>query len=98
MQSTIVLILVVVCSLGATPVNRDLPDYQRIPTLTGTIHSVGSPTTNALISAWAEEFHKIYPALNFDLKGGSPSAVMPALTSKTPPNVGSMSRPRNEDE
>jgi phosphate transport system substrate-binding protein len=79
-------------------VNRDLPDYERIPTLGGKIFSVGSPTTNALISAWIEEFKKVYPSVEFDLKGGNSVAVLPAFLSKNPPNLGSMSRPMSDDE
>jgi phosphate transport system substrate-binding protein len=83
---------------GAIAVNPDLPDYQRVPELSGTISSVGSPATGALISACADEFKKIYPNVEFDLKGGNSAAVLPAFLSKTPPNLGSMSRPMTEDE
>jgi phosphate transport system substrate-binding protein len=81
-----------------TPVERTLPEYERLPNLTGTIRSVGSPTTNALIFAWAEEFKKIYPAVEFDVKGGNSAIVAPAMIGKTPPNIGSMSRAFSDDE
>src|SRR5205809_5834532 len=35
-----------------TPVERDLPEYERVASLGGTIRSVGSSTTGALISSW----------------------------------------------
>src|SRR4051812_36006152 len=79
-------------------VDRDLPGYQRVPELSGTIHSVGSPTTNALIWAWVEEFKKIYPRVEFDVKGGRSAAVLPAMVGKTPPNLGSMSRQMSAEE
>src|SRR6185369_17845125 len=85
-------------SVSETKVDPDLPNYRRVASLAGTIRSVGSPTTGALISAWAEEFKKIYPDVNFDLKGGKSGAVLPAFLSKTPPNLGAMSRPMTDDE
>jgi phosphate transport system substrate-binding protein len=83
---------------AAMEVNRDLPDYDRVPSLSGTIRSVGSPATGALIWAWAEEFKKIYPGVEFELKGGNSVAVLPAFLSKNPPNLGSMSRPMTDKE
>jgi phosphate transport system substrate-binding protein len=83
---------------AAMSVNRDLPDYERVATLTGTIRSVGSPATGAMISAWAEEFRKLYPGVQFELRGGYSAAVLPAFLSKNPPNLGSMSRPMTDDE
>ena len=79
-------------------VDREVPRYDRLPDLSGTIHSVGSPTTNALIWAWAEDFKKLYPKVEFDLKGGRSATVLPAMLGKTPPNVGSMSRLMSDDE
>src|SRR5437762_2252333 len=78
--------------------NGRVPDYERVSTLSSKVFSVGSPTTNAMISAWAEEFKKIYPGIEFDLKGGNSVAVLPALLSKNPPNLGSMSRPMSDEE
>src|SRR5947208_16905925 len=80
------------------PIDQDVPYYQRVPELSGTIHSIGSATTGALIWAWAEEFKKIYPNVEFDLKGGHSAAVLPAMLGKTPPNLGPMSRPMSAEE
>src|SRR5204863_9351292 len=59
---------------------------------------IGSATNGALIWAWAEEFKKIYPNVEFDLKGGHSAAVLPAMLGKTPPNLGPMSRPMSAEE
>ncbi|HEX3357342.1 MAG TPA: substrate-binding domain-containing protein [Tepidisphaeraceae bacterium] len=85
-------------AISIIQVDRNLPNYQRVPALTGTIRSFGSPTTGALISAWADEFKTIYPDVEIEMKGSISTDVMPALVAKNPPNIGAMSRAMTDAE
>ena len=44
------------------PLDPKLPEYKKVSGVSGTLKSVGSDTMNNLVSLWAGEFKKLYPA------------------------------------
>ncbi|MBP7831311.1 MAG: phosphate ABC transporter substrate-binding protein [Kiritimatiellae bacterium] len=78
-------------------VNADLPLYQPVEGISGTIKSVGSDTLNNLMTLWAEGFRKMYPNVQIEIEGKGSSTAPPALIEGTA-TFGPMSRPMKEKE
>lgn len=78
-------------------VDPNLPDYQPVQGVTGTIKSVGSDTLNNLMTLWAEGFNKMYPNAKVEIEGKGSSTAPPALIEGTA-NFGPMSRPMKSSE
>lgn len=79
------------------PVDKDLPKYEKVSGVSGSIKSVGSDTLNNLMTLWAEEFKKSYPNVNIEIEGKGSSTAPPALIEGTA-QLGPMSRPMKGSE
>ncbi len=78
-------------------VSSDLPNYQRIPALSGTLNSAGSSLVTSLINRWSTAFKDIYPDVSISAEGaGSGTALAGLLSGKT--QFAPMSRPMTDDE
>ncbi|MFO8004112.1 PstS family phosphate ABC transporter substrate-binding protein [Thioalkalivibrio sp.] len=97
------LFLGVVAALGmsvatvSAEVDPDLPSYERVSGISGTLSSVGSDTLNNQMTLWAEEFANIYPNVNIQIQGAGSSTAPPALIEGTS-NFGPMSRAMRDSE
>lgn len=81
-------------SVWAAPVqvDPDLPEYRRVPGVSGNLNSIGSDTLNNLMTLWAEGFQAIYPNVRIQVEGKGSSTAPPALIEGTA-QLGPMSRP-----
>jgi phosphate transport system substrate-binding protein len=84
-------------SPGPGAVDPELPDYEAVAGVSGTIRSVGSDTMNNLMTVWAEGFKKYYPNVTYAVEGKGTSTAMPALQSGAA-NFGPMSRDVKQEE
>ncbi len=60
-------------------VDSALPTYKTVSGVEGSIKSVGSDTLNNLMTLWAEEFKKSYPAAKIEIEGKGSATAPPAL-------------------
>jgi len=81
----------------ATQVDPALPVYKTVSGVSGNFTSVGSDTLNNLMTLWAEEFKRLYPAVNIQIQGAGSSTAPPALIEGAA-NAGPMSRLMNAKE
>lgn len=65
--------------------------YKPVSGVSGTIKSMGSDSLNNLMTLWAEDFRKIYPAVKIEIEGKGSSTAPPALIAGTA-QFGPMSR------
>lgn len=78
-------------------VDENLPDYQPVQGVSGTIKSIGSDTMNNLMTLWGEGFKKFYPNVQIEIEGKGSSTAPPALIEGTA-TFGPMSREMKEAE
>ena len=78
-------------ALAADTIDPRYKDYQPISGVSGTLKSVGSDTLNNVMTLWAEDFKKIYPAVQIEVEGKGSSTAPPALIAGTS-QFGPMSR------
>lgn len=104
MQSKTILILALaVSSLGMQSANAqvqvdpDLPAYERISGVSGSLTSVGSDTLNNLMTLWSEDFRALYPNVVFSIEGKGSSTAPPAMIEGTA-QLGPMSREMKSTE
>ena len=64
---------------GAVEVDPDLPVYQKVSGVSGSIKSIGSDTMNNLMTLWAEGFIELYPNVRVEIEGKGSSTAPPAL-------------------
>ena len=76
---------------GATELDPRYKEYKPVPGVSGTLKSVGSDTLNNLMTLWAEDFKKLYPAVKIEIEGKGSSTAPPALVAGTA-QFGPMSR------
>ena len=60
-------ILVTANALGQVQVDPDLPVYQPVAGVSGSINSIGSDTMNNLMALWAEGFKRFYPSVHVEI-------------------------------
>lgn len=85
-------------SAALANVDPDLPEYQPVAGVSGSLSSIGSDTLNNLMTLWAEEFQSYYPNVNVEIQGAGTSTAPPAMTEGTA-NFGPMSRqPRDSEQ
>lgn len=86
---------------GATAIASDIdPRYQPykpVSGVSGKIKSIGSDTLNNLMTLWAEDFKKIYPAVSIEIEGKGSSTAPPALIAGSS-QFGPMSRAMRPQE
>src|SRR5574341_353456 len=73
------------------PAAPDLPAYQVVQGVSGTIKSIGSDTLNNLMTLWSESFRAKYPNVRVEIEGKGSSTAPPALIAGTA-QFGPMSR------
>jgi len=75
----------------ASDLDPKLPEYKKVPGVSGTIKSIGSDTLNNLMTYWAEGFKSYYPGVNIEIEGKGSSTAPPALVAGAA-HFGPMSR------
>lgn len=78
-------------------VDADLPDYEAVEGVSGTIKSVGSDSMNNLMTFWTQGFQEFYPNVQVEVEGKGSGTAPPALTAGTA-NFGPMSREMQKKE
>ena len=81
----------------AIKVDEALPEYTPVSGISGKLASIGSDTLNNLMTFWAEDFKKVYPAVTVEIEGKGSSTAPPALISGTA-QIGPMSRKMKAEE
>ncbi|KAB0460281.1 PstS family phosphate ABC transporter substrate-binding protein [Vibrio kanaloae] len=71
---------------------KPLPDYSKVPGISGSLLSVGSDTLAGMTTLWVEEFKSYYPNVNAQVQASGSATAPPALTEGTA-HLGPMSRP-----
>lgn len=90
-------LIVISIIASASSYASDLPEYKKIPGISGKISSVGSDTLANLMTLWAEEFKKIYPSSSVQIQAAGSSTAPPALIAGSS-SFGPMSRQMKETE
>ena len=75
----------------------ELPDYVPVAGVWGKVKSVGSDTMSNLVTLWAEEFKRQYPAVRVEVEGKGSSTASAALIAGTT-GFGPMSRKMKREE
>ena len=75
----------------------ELGEYQAVSGVSGTLSATGSDTVANLMTLWAEEFRRIYPNVNIQIRATGSSAAPTALTETTA-SIGLMSRNMRRNE
>lgn len=75
----------------------ELRRYQTTAGVSGKITSIGSDTLNNLMTFWAEDFQRLYPAVKIEVEGKGSSTAPPALIEGTA-QLGPMSRKMKAEE
>ena len=78
-------------------IDRQLKQYEKVPSISGTILSVGSDTLAGMMTLWADEFEQAYPSVSAQVQASGSSTAPPALTERTA-QFGPMSRPMRNRE
>lgn len=81
----------------ALSVDPNLPPYEPLDGLEGTLISVGSDTLNNLMALWSDGFRRYYPHVRFEIEGKGSSTAPPALIAGTA-QLGPMSREMKASE
>ncbi len=85
----------------AMPLNAEsedeLPDYERVSGVSGSLSSIGSDTLANLMTLWTEAFEKEYPNVQIQVQAAGSSTAPPALTEGVA-NFGPMSRKMKDKE
>ena len=81
----------------ALKVDPNLPSYQKVSGVSGSLSSVGSDTMNNVMALWAESFRKMYPNVKVQIEGKGSSTAPAALIAGTS-QFGPMSRAMKSTE
>ncbi|MBL9123300.1 MAG: PstS family phosphate ABC transporter substrate-binding protein [Planctomycetaceae bacterium] len=84
-------------AIPSSIVDSELPDYQPVPGVSGSLKSIGSDTMSNLMSLWAEGFARYYPNVKIEVEGHGSSTAPPALIAGTA-DFGPMSRDLKSQE
>ncbi|MBF0606257.1 MAG: PstS family phosphate ABC transporter substrate-binding protein [Magnetococcales bacterium] len=90
-------VVFVYTGLAAEGVDAQLPPYNKVSGVSGSINSVGSDTMNNLMTLWCEGFSKHYPNVKCQIEGKGSSTAPPALIAATA-QLGPMSRAMKSSE
>lgn len=82
----------VYCLNSVSVMAKELPNYNKVPGLSGNLTSIGSDTLASMLSLWGSEFKNYYPNVNVQVQASGSSTAAPALTQGTA-QFGPMSRP-----
>lgn len=67
----------------AVEVDPDLPEYEPVPGISGSIRSVGSDSMNNMMTLWAEGFLRQYPSVQVEIEGKGSGTAPPAMIAGT---------------
>lgn len=81
----------------AVELDPQLPAYQQVSGVSGSLKSVGSDTLNNLMALWTEGFRAQYPGVKIAIEGKGSSTAPPALIEGTA-QFGPMSREMKQKE
>jgi phosphate transport system substrate-binding protein len=81
----------------AVEVDPELPAYEAVEGVSGSLKSVGSDTMNNEMALWTEGFKRHYPAVTTEMEGKGSSTAPPALIDGTA-QFGPMSRAMKSKE
>ncbi|MEM1410940.1 MAG: phosphate ABC transporter substrate-binding protein PstS family protein [Pseudomonadota bacterium] len=84
-------------ALAQKRLDDDLPSYEKISGVSGTLSSAGSDTLANLMTLWSEEFKRLYPNVTVQIQAAGSSTAPTALTEGTA-NIGPMSRLMRDQE
>lgn len=86
-------------TLCAQAVQADpkVPQYEKVPGVSGNLVGIGSDTLNNLMDLWLKEFQKMYPTVTASYRGEGSSTAPPALIEGTA-QLGPMSRAMKPEE
>ena len=91
------LFLLAAAPCAAAGAEAELEGYQAVSGISGTLSATGSDTVANLMALWAEEFRRIYPNVNIQIRATGSSAAPTALTETTA-SIGLMSRNMRRNE
>lgn len=100
MRSVRLVLPLIACTIGhsgALALDAALPDYTKVPGISGTIKSVGSDSLNHEMELWAAGFRAKYPGVKFEIEGRGSATAPPALLAGTS-QLGPMSRLMSGEE
>ncbi len=78
-------------------VDPELPVYETVGGVSGTVNSIGSDTLNNLMQLWGEGFKALYPNVSVQIQGAGSSTAPVALIEGTA-QLGPMSREMKGEE
>jgi phosphate transport system substrate-binding protein len=82
---------------GQARLDPELPPYEKVSGVSGTLSSAGSDTLANLMTLWSEEFRRFYPNVTVQIQAAGSSTAPTALTEGTA-NIGPMSRLMRDQE
>jgi phosphate transport system substrate-binding protein len=82
---------------GQARVDPELPAYEKVPGISGTLSSAGSDTLANLMTLWSQEFKRFYPNVTVQIQASGSATAPTALTEGTA-NIGPMSRLMRDQE
>jgi phosphate transport system substrate-binding protein len=82
---------------GQGALDLELPAFQPVAGIVGTLNSEGSDTLNNLMTLWTEGFQKRYPSVKIQVQGKGSATAPPALIAGTA-QLGPMSREMKRSE
>ena len=84
-------------ALPVGAVDKNIPEYQKVSGVAGTLSSVGSDTLANLMTFWTEDFRRLYPSVRVQVQAAGSSTAPPALTEGAS-SLGPMSREMKSKE
>jgi len=84
-------------SQAQAKVDPELPEYQKVSGISGTLSSAGSDTLANLMTLWSQEFRRFYPNVTVQIQASGSSTAPTALIEGTA-NIGPMSRLMRDQE
>ncbi len=78
-------------------VDPNLPSYEPVSGVSGSLSSIGSDTLNNLMTLWAEGYRSFYPNVSIEIQGAGSGTAPPALVQGQA-QFGPMSRPMRGTE
>ncbi|MCB9898452.1 MAG: PstS family phosphate ABC transporter substrate-binding protein [Planctomycetes bacterium] len=97
LRTALIALLLVSGLTAQVKVDENLPEYEAVQGVSGSIKSVGSDTMNNLMTLWAEGFLAVYPNVQVEIEGKGSSTAPPALVAGSA-NFGPMSRTMKKEE
>ena len=95
--TTLALALTSICAVAQSRLDSELPQYEKVSGVSGTLSSAGSDTLANLMTLWSDEFKRYYPNVTVQIQASGSGTAPTALTEGTA-NIGPMSRLMRDQE